>query len=139
MCPDPSVVSFSPAGYFMDHAVRLQDMPIRYSSSTLQGWDGGQGGGGCLWGSLLIIPCPPPPMQDRLLQHVLPCRDRHGPRALGPLSCAPVHQGGMGELEGGIQEGSRWGGGFRDHPVLTGGDVWGDGSRKRSRERDDAG
>lgn len=59
MCPDPSVVSFSPAGYFMDHAVRLQDMPIRYSSSTLRGWDGGQGGGGCLWGSLLIIPCPP--------------------------------------------------------------------------------
>ncbi|NXJ15938.1 SYSM protein, partial [Odontophorus gujanensis] len=30
------------AGYFMDHAVQLQDMPIRYSDRTLRGWDMGR-------------------------------------------------------------------------------------------------
>lgn len=62
------------------------------------------GGGGGVWGVTSDHSFPPLPPQDRLLQHVLPCRDRHGPRALGTVSCAPVHQGGVVGLGGGCAE-----------------------------------
>lgn len=89
----------STPGYFMDHAVRLEDLPIRYRVPRSPPFPTGEkpgtplpptrgvpgvGGGGSL---------PPCPGQGRLLQHLLPDRDRHRPGAMGALPCPPVHQG----------------------------------------------
>lgn len=97
------------------------------------------GGGGGVWGVTSDHSFPPFP--HRIVCSST-CYRAETDTGREPWGLYRVHQFtkvGWWGWGGGVQKGSGWGRGLRDHPVLTGGDVWGDGGREWGRERDAAG
>lgn len=140
----------STPGYFMDHAVQLEDLPIRYRVPRSPPFPTGENPGTPLpttrgvpgvWGG----GCPYPLALARVVCSST-CYRTETDTGREPWGLYRVHQFtkvlvelGEGPWCPGKMGGQKRRGCIAPSPVPAGGDVWGDGGRERGRERGAAG